>query len=201
MDERSEAKGLTRRDILKSSAAVASISAVGGAFSVTPGYADTLPEFANLPKEEQEEALAYSLGIHAYTFGFPWVYLSQLRYLWTQVDTGNVYTPYAPVNAFTHSTGLTDASYKDGGSPNNDIFYSIAWVDVSEEPVILSHPDINDRYFTFEMASMDSDNFAYVGLRKTGSKAGHFAIVGPNWQGDLPQGVQSIPRYLPGYKF
>ena len=77
-----------------------------------PGHAKDLPNFASMTKEEQEEALAYSLGIHAYTFGFPWVYLSQLRYVWTQVDPGNDMTPYMPVNTFWHSKRLTDASYK-----------------------------------------------------------------------------------------
>ena len=34
---------------------------------------------------------------------------------------------------------------------------------------------------------------AYVGTRTTGSKAGSFAIVGPNWKGALPEGVQPLP--------
>lgn len=59
---------------------------------------------------------------------------------------------------------LADASYRGGGSPNQD---TTAWVDVSKEPVILSHSDMGDRYFTFELACLDSDNFAYAG--KTGS--------------------------------
>jgi hypothetical protein len=134
------------------------------------------------------------MGIHAYTFGFPWVYLTQLRYLWTQVDTGNPALPYAPVNTFYLSTHLTNAEYRNGGSPNNDTLYAITWLDLSDEPVILSHPDVVDRYFTFEMASMDSDNFAYVGLRETGADAGDFAIVGPDWQGELPAGVRELPR-------
>ncbi len=142
---------------------------------------------------EQEEAYAYAMGIQAYTFGFPWVYLSQLRYLWTQVDPGNDSTPYAPVNTFFHTTHLSDAKYKGGGSPNNDTLYSIAWLDLKDEPVILSHQKVKDRYFTFEIASMDSDNFAYVGLRETGPEAGHFAIVGPNWEGELPPGVKRLP--------
>ena len=154
----------------------------------------SLPGNANQTEEEKEEAFAYSLGTHAYTFGFPWVYLSQLRYMWTQIDTGTPTIPYAAVNTFFETDRLADASYRNGGSPNNDTLFSVAWIDVADEPIILSHPDINDRYFTFEMASMDSDNFAYVGLRETGSKAGDFAIVGPNWEGTLPEGVQEIPR-------
>jgi hypothetical protein len=154
----------------------------------------TLPGYADTPEEEREEALAYSLGTHAYTFGFPWVYLSQLRYMWTQVDTGIPSIPYADVNTLFRTAQLTDAKYRNGGSPNNDTLYAIAWIDVRDEPVILSHPHIDNRYFTFELASMDSDNFAYVGLRETGPKAGSFAIVGPDWHGELPAGVQEIPR-------
>ncbi len=96
------------------------------------------------------------------------------------------------VNTLFHTRHLTDAKYRNGGTPNNDTLYSLAWIDVSEEPIILSHPDINNRYFTFELASMDSDNFAYVGLRETGPKAGSFAIVGPDWKGELPDGVRAL---------
>ena len=49
------------------------------------------------------------------------------------------------------------------------------------------------RYFTFELMGFSSDNFDYVGQRTTGSKAGHFAICGPGWHGDLPAGVSGDP--------
>ena len=52
---------------------------------------------------------------------------------------------------------------------------------------------MGDRYFTFELMGFTSDNFDYVGQRTTGSKAGHFAISGPGWQGKLPPGVRSDP--------
>jgi hypothetical protein len=87
---------------------------------------------------------------------------------------------------------LATADYRNGGSPNNDTLYSIAWVDLSREPVVLSHPDMGDRYFTFECASLDSDNFAYVGKRTTGGAAGSFALIGPNWDGTLRPGVTAL---------
>ena len=100
--------------------------------------------------------------------------------------------PYAAVNHFWHAAHVMDATYRDGGCPNNDTLYSVAWLDLGEEPVILSHPDMGDRYFTFELMGFTSDTYDYVGQRTTGSKAGHFAICGPDWQGELPPGVRSV---------
>ena len=52
---------------------------------------------------------------------------------------------------------------------------TLSWVDLSKEPVILTHPDMGDRYFTFQLAAMTSDNFDFGGRRTAGSEAGHFA--------------------------
>ena len=139
------------------------------------------------------EEYAYTLGIQAYIFAFPWIYLPYLRYQWVTQKPQNDTTPYAPLNHFSHFRRITTSDYRDGGSPNNDTLYSIAWLDIGAEPVVLSHPDMDERYFTFEIASMTSDNFAYVGKRTTGSNAGHFAICGPYWQGQLPDAIQALP--------
>jgi hypothetical protein len=37
---------------------------------------------ANADKPDWREQYAYTLGVEAYTFGFPWVYLPQIRWLW-----------------------------------------------------------------------------------------------------------------------
>ena len=122
---------------------------------------------------EWREQYAYTIGVQAYIFAFPYLYLPGLRWSWVTVPKPSAgVTPYAPLNHFFHVQSIADASYRDGGSPSEDTLYSIAWVDVSREPVILSHPDMGDRYFAFELASFDSDNFAYVGKRMTGSRGG-----------------------------
>ena len=56
--------------------------------------------------------------------------------------------------------------------------------------MILSHPDMGSRYFTFEIADFHSDNFAYVGKRTTGGKAGAYAILPPGWKGTLPEAIK-----------
>jgi hypothetical protein len=144
------------------------------------------------PTDWREE-YAYTLGVQTYIFGYPWVYLSQIRWAWVTQPRDPQRIPYAPLNYFWHIPNLTDAKYRDGGSPNQDTLYSCAWVDVGKEPVILSHPDLGSRFFTFELGDLSSDNFAVVGGNTTGSKAGNFAIVGPNWNGTLPTGVQKLP--------
>ncbi len=138
------------------------------------------------------EDYAYTLGVQAYIFGFPYAHMPTIRWNWVaRPNEGAIH--YAALNHFHHTRQLTDATDRQGMSPNDDTLYSFAWVDVSREPVILSHPDMGDRYFTFQLASLDSDNFGYVGKRATGSNAGSFAIVGPGWQGQLPAGISALP--------
>jgi len=131
--------------------------------------------------------------MQTYIYGFPYVYMSEVR--WGQVAQKvdpNSNLPHAAVNHFWHSHAMAGPESLAGGSPNNDTLYSIAWLDLSKEPVILSVPDVGDRYYTMEIASFDSDNFAYVGMRTTGTKAGNYAIIGPSWKGEPPTGVQQL---------
>ncbi len=133
----------------------------------------------------------YTLGVQAFIYGFPYVYLPSIRYKWTNIPSeAHHVSPYVPLNTFWRASHMITSDYKDGGSPNNDTFYSIAILDLSKGPVILEHPDMEARYFTFELADMTSDNFDYIGQRATGSKAGKFLICHKGWKGELPPGVR-----------
>lgn len=176
---------------------------VTGAMAATLAVAPMVGAQATAPSNAADSAqwreqFAYTLGVQAYLFGTPYVVLPAYRWRWvTQAPPpgpSQAMTPYAPLNQFFHFRSLADATYRGGGGPNNDTFYSSAWVDVSREPVILSHPDIGNRYFIFQFASIDGDNFAAVGSRGPTSNAARYAIIGPNWQGELPAGVTALPR-------
>ncbi|MDQ6437946.1 DUF1254 domain-containing protein [Mesorhizobium sp. LHD-90] len=135
------------------------------------------------------EEYAYTLGVQAYVYAFPLTYLSKLRYEWTNVPDSSF---YASLNHFHHKKVLANhINYTSGGSPNQDTLYSWGWLDLRQGPVALTHPDMGDRYFTFEIADMFSDNFAYVGKRTTGGAAGAFAILPPGWSGSLPPDIKS----------
>ena len=60
---------------------------------------------------------------------------------------------------------------------------------MGSEPVILNVPDTKGRYYLMQFMDAWTNTFAVPGTRTTGNKAGTFAIVGPHWNGHLPQGV------------
>lgn len=148
-----------------------------------------------------QEEYAYSLGIQAYIYGFPWIYNTQLRWLWAS-EAGQQFSRrfglpdmYAPINTFHHVRVLANPNGRTGGSPNTDTLYSTAWLEIGENPIVLSVPAVTDRFFVIEMVCMDADNFAYVGSSATGTEGGNFLIARPHWNGELPDGVLDVlPR-------
>ncbi|HEY8035834.1 MAG TPA: DUF1254 domain-containing protein [Methylobacter sp.] len=160
-----------------------------------------LPQRTVSPTSEWEEEYAYSLGIQAYIYGFPWIYNAQLRWLWASLggkklsEKKNLPDLYAPINSFHHAEKLASPANQTGGSPNCDTLYSTAWLELGDDPIVLSVPAVTDRFYCIEMVCMDADNFAYVGTRSTGVEAGNFLIAGPFWNGQLPEGVSGVlPR-------
>ena len=161
----------------------------------------SLPQRSLQLTNNWEEEYAYSLGIQAYVYGFPWIYNAQLRWLWAteagQQVSQKLGLPdlYAPVNSFHHMQKLASPADQSGGCPNCDTLYSTAWLDVGKDPVVLSVPAVADRFFCIEMVCMDADNFAYAGTSATGTQAGNFLIADAHWNGQVPDGVLDIlPR-------
>ena len=166
---------------------------------------DKFHDSASKPDQQDdtnwEERYAYSLGLQAYVWGFPWVYLSYIRWLWTTkggkalAKASHKNLPWAPVNSFFTSPVLASPSTPTGGSPNCDTLYATAWLDLRKEPMVLSVPPVRDRFYCLEMACIDSDNFAYVGTHTTGTAAANYLIGGPGWEGEVPRDVLDVlPR-------
>ena len=60
-----------------------------------------------------EEEYAYSLGVQAYVFAFPWYYNQLLRWLWVTQPPRNERTPSMPLNSFWHARYLTEGDIVD----------------------------------------------------------------------------------------
>lgn len=152
---------------------------------------------ASARDDAAREEWAYALGLQAYVFGLPLVVYDREYGLRTRpavIERIRHKCPCAMVNALGHKKTLATAADVMPYTPNNDTVYSGGVLDVSEEPMILSLPDIPDRYWSVQVANPYTENKFYIGSRATAGKGGHHAFIAPGWQGELPEGV--IPHRL-----
>ncbi|MDO6760402.1 DUF1254 domain-containing protein [Tamlana sp. 2_MG-2023] len=93
-------------------------------------------------------------------------------------------------NRFKHYSTSFTASDSTVVTPNNDTPYSWAILDLSDEPMILEVPEIeDDRYYVMQLVDLYTFNFDYIGSRATGNKAGKYLIAGPDWEGSVPEEI------------
>jgi uncharacterized protein (TIGR03000 family) len=133
------------------------------------------------------EAEAFQLGTEAYVYGYPLVTMEMTRRVMTNTATPK--DNHAPMGQFYNVRTYPDASFRDVTAPNADTLYSVAWLDLSKEPYVLSLPDEADRYYLMPMLDAWTNVFQVPGTRTTGTKAQTYAITGPNWKGAIPEGV------------
>ncbi len=130
---------------------------------------------------------ALDAGVEAYVYGYPLVTMEVTRRVMT-----NVVTPdgsHAPMGQFAHMRTYPTAAFQDVTAPNADTLYSVAWLDLSREPCILSVPEERGRYFLMPMLDGWTNVVVAPGTRTTGTNAQRYAIVGPGWKGRLPSGL------------
>ena len=125
----------------------------------------------------------------AYLYNLPMVVMDITRRQFTGDPSLTVYTP---VNQFQHNADFPDATFRSVVRPNADTYYSIAWLDLEKEPLVLSLPDTKGRYYMMPMMDAYSNVFASPGTRTTGNKAGNFLVTGPGWSGTVPSDMQEI---------
>ena len=113
-----------------------------------------------------------------YIYGYPLVIMELTRQTFEQTAP----VPESASNNFNHSQVFPDHTFRNVVRPNNDTLYSIAWLDLSKEPMVLSVPETQGRYFVMPFMDAWTNVFASVGKRTHGSKAGEYIITGPNWQ-------------------
>ena len=151
------------------------------------------------------EAEAHSIGVEAYTYLYSLITMDITRKQLTNVAPTNGGIG-GPPNAFNNVAEFPAADLKVVVRPNFDTLYSSAWLDLSKEPVVISVPDTNGRYYLLPMLDMWTDVFASPGWRTTGTGAGNFLIAPPGWRPNLrdkfdefklPEGTQRINAPTP----
>jgi hypothetical protein len=127
---------------------------------------------------------AHAIAVDAYVYFYPLVTMDVTRKQLTNVEPGK--SPgRGPMNMFNNVPTYPPANDRSVVRPNFDTLYSIAYLDITKEPVVVSVPDTAGRYYLLPMLDMWTDVFASPGWRTTGTQAGNFLVTPLGWRPDL----------------
>lgn len=80
-------------------------------------------------------------------------------------------------------------------TPNSDTPYSMLWMDLRTEPMVISVPAVDKmRYYSVQLTDGNTFNYGYIGSRATGGEPGDYLVAGPHWQGSAPAGIKKVLR-------
>jgi len=99
----------------------------------------------------------------------------------------------APFNVINNEARVF--TYKDTAvvTPNSDTPYSMVWLDLRTEPMVISVPEVpKERYYSVQLIDGNAYNYGYIGSRSTGTEPGNYLIVGPDWKEETPEGINKV---------
>jgi len=174
---------ITKRDLLRSAALAA----------ITASTAKSLPAQAQASADRPGFLKAKDIAEAGFIYGLPIVMNYAVMYEYAvDRNSGQFKAPFNQIknepNVFT---------YKDTAivTPNSDTPYSFVWMDLRAEPIVLSVPTLDPkRYYAVQLCDGNTYNFGYIGSRTTGSEAGDYMVVGPDWHGTTPAGIKKVFR-------
>ena len=154
----------------------------------------TIPSVANTAALSEQEA--HDIGVDAYLYFYPLISMDVTRKQFTNFEPGKE-IGRGPMNAIWNVPIYPPASDRGVVRFNFDTLYSVGWLDMTREPMVVSVPDTGGRYYLLPMLDMWSDVFASPGWRTTGTQAGNFLLTPPGWTGDVPAGMTPISAPTP----
>jgi len=143
---------------------------------------------AEVPVTEAAPIDTLAVLKEAYVFGLPLMLMDLTRQQLVHPQS----PMYAPANQFKHNNFFPDANFRSVVRPNVDTYYSTAFLDLGNGPLVLEVPDTKGRYYMLPMLDAYTNVFAAPGTRTTGNGAKNFVISGPGWTGSVPEGMEHI---------
>jgi hypothetical protein len=174
---------LTKRDLLRSAALAA----------VTASMAKSAPVQAQTSADRPGLRKAKDIAEAGFIYGLPIVMNYAVMYEYAVDRKSGQFK--APFNQLKNEPNVF--TYEDTAivTPNSDTPYSFVWMDLRAEPIVLSVPAVDaKRYYSVQLCDGNTYNYGYIGTRTTGSEAGDYMVVGPDWKGTTPPGIKKVFR-------
>jgi hypothetical protein len=137
-----------------------------------------------------------TIGRMAYVWGWPLVNSFNRRAGITQAPApgrlGGV-VPVAPQGRLCMLNDYVLPKQSFVACPNQDVAYGAGWFSLDDEPVVLQLPDFGDRFWVTALYDARTDQFGELG-KAYGTEPGFYLLVGPNWNGEIPEGITEVIR-------
>lgn len=136
---------------------------------------------------------AFAAAEQAFLFGLPIVMNYGVMYAYSiDRNSGQFKTPLNQIWNDAQVFTWRDTAIP---TPNSDTPYSMSFMDMRAEPVVITVPDVPaGRYFSVQICDANTYNVGYIGSRATGQAGGSWIIAGPGWQGATPPGIKGVIR-------
>ncbi|NKK98735.1 DUF1254 domain-containing protein [Rhizobium leguminosarum bv. viciae] len=172
---------LTKRDLLRSAAMAALVAATAKS---TPVLAQNKAEWPSLLE-------AKDIAEEGFIYGLPLVMnYAVMNEFAVDRNSGQFKAPFNEINNMHQVASPADTAII---TPNSDTPYSILWLDLRAEPMVISVPTVEkERYYSVQLIDGNTYNFGYIGSRATGSDPGSYLVVGPDWKGEKPDGIKQV---------
>jgi hypothetical protein len=143
------------------------------------------------------------IGRMAYVWGYAMVNAHNRRMAFAMSPepclVGGV-LPFAPVGYNAMLTDYIAPSQTFIVCPNQDVTYGAGFTDLDKEPTVFQVLDFGDRFYVYALYDQRTDEIGRIG-KQYGTKPGFYMIVGPNWQGDVPKGINKVLHSSTGLVF
>ena len=162
------------------------------ALALAAGSVSAQDKQASMPPEQAKliQAWARSTAVYAATYCSAIVGMYNLRD--TVAVRPGAKAPPGTIWKFDQIATPKIAAETGYVTPNVDVIYGFGFYDLGQEPVIVTAPDSDGRYYMIEIVDMWDNAFAYAAGKEIGYKGGKYAVVGPGWKGELPADVKRI---------
>ncbi len=137
--------------------------------------------------------IVYALGVPAFLYFWPRFTVNGYKRALLKHGFGDGPIPVNTLYAAPETASPSGAGGSLMATGAEDLLYVGGWLELAKGPQILHVPDMAGRYYSVQFTDpSQSANFAYVGKRTTGTKAGDYVLSGPDWNGTVPGGMTQI---------
>ena len=149
-----------------------------------------------VPGTRLTESYVREIGRLAYLFAWPMVNVYNRFLTYDKLPepglAGGV-LPVAPPNQLSMLHDYIEPSERAVACPNQDVVYGQSVLALDREPFVIQVPDFGKRFWVYQIVDQRTDSFASIG-KMYGTKPGAYLLVGPNWPGTTPKGINEVFR-------